>query len=95
MTREPILLDMTVEGGFVPPPGNATPPPGSRMVVWAVLIATFALAGVIALFTLWLLAILIPIAILAALVAYLALRFQLWRNRGSIQRGTIHWVRRG
>ena len=98
MGKEPAILDMTIEGEFVTPPlggpHSGKPPLGARLLFWAIVLAAVAFAGVIAVFALWLLAFLIPLALLAALVAYVAFRIQLWRNGGSIQAGRYRWGRR-
>ena len=94
MSKEPPILEMTAEGDFVVPPPGAKPPLGIRMLIWTFSVAAIAVACVVAVFALWLLAFLIPVAAVAALAAYVAFRYQVWRGRGSIQGGTIRWVRR-
>ena len=98
MTEKPPILEMTVEGDFVDPPqgrpGTQRVPFGTRVLIWASVVAVIAVGCAIAVFALWLLAVLIPVALIAALVAYAALRFQMWRNGGSVPGGTVRWVRR-
>jgi hypothetical protein len=71
-------LNMTPDGQFVDPPA---PSLSARILRAAILLAV--LAGMIGLaaLALWFALILIPIAIGAALVAWAAFRFRLWRMR--------------
>ena len=57
-------------------------------------IAAIAVSCAVAVFALWLLAFLLPVAAVAALVAYAVFRYQMWRGGGSIRGGTIRYVRR-
>ena len=85
---------MTLEGEFVSPPPNAKPPLGTRVLIWSAAIAAIAIGCAVAVFALWLLAVLIPVALIAAVIAYGVFRYQMWRNGGSVPGGTIYWVRR-
>jgi hypothetical protein len=73
---EPEPLDMTLDGRFREPPA---PPVSMQIGRIAVVVATLAAAGAIALLALWFALMLIPIAIGAGLVAYGMLRYQRWR----------------
>ena len=94
MREEPPILEMTIEGDFITPPQPPRPPLGTRVLIWTAAVAAVAISLAVAVFALWLLAFLIPVALIAALIAYGVFRYQLWRNGGSIQGGTIRWVRR-
>jgi hypothetical protein len=74
-------IDMTPEGDIVPParPGLSWP---MRIGIGAVIVAVLAGLAASAAIFLWLASVLIPIAVVAALIAYAALRFQLWRLKG-------------
>ena len=91
MTQEQTPIEMTIEGEFVRPMPEGKPPLGTRVLVWAAVIAALAGAGVVAVFAIWLLAILIPIALLAAVLAYAAFRYHLWRSGGSVQTLSFRW----
>ncbi len=67
---------MTIDGRFQ---GPARPSWPVRLGVAAVIVAVVAGGIAAALLALWLALILIPVAIVAGLVAWAALRFQLWR----------------
>ncbi len=89
MTQKPPILEMTIEGDFVDPPRMPRVPFGTRVLIWASVVAAIAIAGAVAVFALSLLAVMIPIALVAAVIAYGVFRYQMWRNGGPIQ-----WVRR-
>ncbi len=79
--RYRLEIDMRPDGSFREP---AKPPLAARIFFWAVLVATIAGSVVVAALALWFALALIPLAIGAAIVAYLAFRFQLWRAAGSV-----------
>ena len=78
--HQPPLLDMTPEGGFRTPP---RPSVGLRLVVGATLLAVLAGVGAVMALALWLALALIPVAIVAAAVAYVAFRVRQWRAGGA------------
>jgi hypothetical protein len=86
--KRPVVteIDMTVDGQFLPPPGGAAAPLASRLLRAAVVLGVLATLVAVVALTLWVALALIPIAIGIGLVAYLALRFQLWRS-GALHRG--------
>ena len=75
--RVPPRIDMTVDGRFITPSRPNWP---MRIATAAILVALVAGALAIALLTLWLLATLLPIAIIAAAIAWVAYKFQAWRG---------------
>lgn len=75
----PRQIDMTPDGRFVTPPPT---PIASRLFRYAVVLAVVAGAAAIAALALWVALLLIPIALAAALIAYAAFRWRMWR-RGS------------
>jgi len=79
--RYPPELDMRADGSFRLPP---RPPILTRIFIWAAVIAVIAGGLAAAAFALWLALILVPVALLAAVIAWLAFRFQLWRARSSV-----------
>ena len=80
--RYRLEIDMRPDGSFR---GPAKPPLAARIFFWAILVATITGAVVIAALALWVALALIPLAIGAAIVAYLAFRFQLWRSGVSLR----------
>ena len=81
--RVPPELDMRADGSFrLPQPPR--PPILTRVFIWAAVIAVIAGGLALRAFALWIALILVPVALLAAVIAWLAFRFQLWRARGSV-----------
>jgi hypothetical protein len=72
------LLDMTPDGAFRPPAG---PPLSARIIGVAVLVAVIAGAVAFAAFALWIALLLVPVFLLAVLVAVGMLRFRIWQAR--------------
>jgi hypothetical protein len=87
------IIDMTLEGEFVSPPPLARPPAGARIMVWAILAMVLAVTVLIVALTFWFVVMILPLVLAAALVAYLALRFQLWRTGRTFtfRRGPGAW----
>ncbi len=82
-TRQPPLLDMTPEGEFRAPAFRLSWPMRIGLVALGVsfvagIVATFALLVSLVLF-------IIPVALAAGVVAYVAVRLQLWRTKGGRQ----------
>lgn len=75
---------MTINGEFRTPP---KPPILTRILIWAVIIAVITGGFALAAFALWLALIILPVALGAAVVAWMIWRFQMWRARSSIGRG--------
>lgn len=71
-------IDMTPDGQFRAPPPT---PWATKLLRWAIVIAVGAGALALAGLVLWFALMLIPIAIAAALVAYGALRWRMWKSR--------------
>lgn len=78
---------MRLDGTFRTPPQPARPPLASRIFFWAVLVAVAAAALSIAAFALWIALIILPVALGAAVIAWLAFRFQVWRARSRYRAG--------
>jgi hypothetical protein len=74
-------IDMTPEGEMLPPPRAGLSWP-MRIGVGALIVAVLCGLAASAAILLWLASVLSPIAVVAALIGYAALRFQLWRMRG-------------
>ena len=73
-----IVLDMTPDGQFRGPPRV---PLSTRLLGIALAITAITAALAIAALALWFALILIPVALGAAAVAWLAWRYRLWRAR--------------
>jgi len=73
--RIPPELDLLPDGSYRP----RLPPMASRIFAWAIVIAAVAAALAVAAVALWFALILIPVVVVAGLIAWLAFRYQLWR----------------
>jgi len=67
------------------------PPIATRILIWAVVIAVLAGALSVAAFALWLAFIILPVALAAGVIAWLAYRYQLWRARSSVSQQRDVW----
>ncbi len=72
---------MTLNGEFVPPPRV---PIGSRILLWAIIIAVIGGALSLAAFALWLALLILPVALAAGVIAWGLYRFQVWRAGKSL-----------
>ena len=81
--RLPPQIEMRLDGDLLPPP----PTWPMRLAGTAIIVAV--LTGVIAVAALafWVALALIPVALVAGVVAWAAIRFQLWRNGRHFGRG--------
>ena len=78
--REPPELDLLPDGSYRP----RRPPVAARIFAYAIVIAVVAAALALAALALWFALILIPIVLVAGLIAWLAFRYQVWRaGRGA------------
>jgi len=73
--RRPPELELLPDGSYRP----RRPPVAARIFAWAMVIAVVAAALALAAFALWFALILIPVVVVAGLIAWLAFRFQVWR----------------
>lgn len=71
----PPELDLLPDGSYRP----RRPPVSSRIFAWAIVVAVVAAALVAAALALWFALILIPVMVVAGLIAWLAFRYQVWR----------------
>jgi len=83
------IIEMTLEGEFVSPPPPPRLPVATRIMVWAIVAMVLAIAVLIVALTFWVVVMILPLILGAALVAYLAFRYQMWRGGRSftIRRG--------
>jgi len=83
------IIDMTLEGEFASPPRPPRPPIGARIMLWAIVAMVLAVTLLIVAVTFWFVVMILPLVLAAALIAYLAFRYQLWRA------GRTFTIRRG
>jgi hypothetical protein len=85
--RRPPELEMNLQGEFVQPP---TPPLATRILFWAVVVAAIAGALSVAAFAISLAFVILPVAVIAAGVAWLMYRFRMWQlHRSAGARGNL------
>jgi len=77
--RLPPELDMMPDGSLRP----RQPPLASRVFRWAVIVALLAGALAVAALALWFALLLIPVAVAAVVIAWLAFRYQVWKASRS------------
>jgi hypothetical protein len=78
------IIDMTLEGEFTAPPPPPGPPLGARIMLWAIVAVVLCVAVLIVALTFWFVLLIMPLAMLAALIGFLAIRYQIWRHGQSI-----------
>ena len=81
--QRPPQIDMLPDGTIRQP---VKPPLTTRLFFWAVVVALIAGGVSIAAFALWIALIILPVALGAAVIAYLTFRFQVWRRRNLMAR---------
>ena len=84
---------MTLEGEFVSPPAAAQTADRHAHLLWAIVAMVLAVTALIVALTFWFVVMILPLLFGAALIAYLAFRYQLWRAGGvfTIRRGPGGW----
>ena len=82
--RSPPELDLLPDGSY----RTRRAPIAARIFAWAVVVAVVAGALALAAVALWVALILIPVVVVAGLIAWLAFRYQVWRA-ASGRRTTI------
>ena len=82
------IIDMTPTGEFPRPPGT---PVSTQILRTAIMVAVLTGGLALAAFALWVALLLIPIAMAAATVGWLAWRWRVWQLRGrySAASGTV------
>jgi len=77
------LIEMTLQGDIIAPP----PQPSwlTRIAAAAVILAVMAGVAAFLVFSLWIFVALIPVIVIGGLVAYGAIKLQLWRLRSMGQ----------
>ena len=80
MDRTPPTLDMLPDGRFGP--GPKTLPLSTKLMIGGAIVAVLAGAIAIAMVAIWLIMMLIPIMIVAGVIAYAAYRIKRWRLLG-------------
>jgi hypothetical protein len=87
------IIDMTLSGEFVSPPRHPRPPIGAQIMLWAIVVMVLAATALIVALTFWFVLMILPLVLAAAVIGYVAFRYQLWRAGRSfmVRRGPPGW----
>jgi fatty acid desaturase len=83
--RPPPELDLLPDGSY----RTRRAPIAARIFGWAVVVAVVAAALALAAVALWVALILVPVVVVAGLIAWVAFRYQVWR--ATTARRTTIW----
>lgn len=83
MNRIPPVIDMAPDGTFRTQPPGLRAPLSFKLLLGATIVAVVAGAAAVAALALWVVALLLPVAVIAAAVAWGAYKYRVWRRRGA------------
>lgn len=89
-SRTPPVLDMSPDGTFRTKPSGLRAPLSFKLLLGATIVAVMAGAFAIAALALWVAALLLPVVIIAAAVAFGAFRYRQWRRGGVVGARSIY-----
>ena len=82
MNRIPPVIDMAPDGTFRTKPPGMRAPLSFKLLLGATIVAVLAGAAAVAALALWIAALLLPVVVIAAVVAWGAYKYRAWRRRG-------------
>ena len=82
MNRIPPVIDMAPDGTFRTKPPGMRAPLSFKLLLGATIVAVLAGAAAVAALALWIAALLLPVVVIAAVVAWGTYRYRAWRRRG-------------
>ncbi len=83
MNRIPPVIDMAPDGTFRTKPSGMRAPLSFKLLLGATIVAVLAGAAAVAALALWIAALLLPVVVIAAAVAYGAYKYRNWRRGAS------------
>ena len=86
MSNRPPTIDMTPEGQFRPAPRPPGVPLSFKLLVGGVIVAVLAGAAAVAALAVTLVSMLLPVIVIAAVVAWASFKYRQWRARGTALR---------
>lgn len=92
MNRIPPVIDMAPDGTFRTKPSGLRAPLSFKLLLGATIVAVLAGAAAVAALALWIAALLLPVVVIAAAVAYGAYKYRVWRRgaSGAAARSVYH-----
>lgn len=82
--RTPPVIDMAPDGTFRTKPSGLRAPLSFKLLLGATIVAVVAGAFAVAALALWVAAMLLPVVIIAAFVAFAALKYRRWRRGTAV-----------
>lgn len=83
MNRIPPVIDMAPDGTFRTRPPGMRAPLSFKLLLGATIVAVLAGAAAVAALALWIAALLLPVVVIAAAVAWGAYKYRTWRRGAS------------
>lgn len=80
MNRIPPVIDMAPDGTFRTKPSGMRAPLSFKLLLGATIVAVLAGAAAVAALALWVAALLLPVVVVAAAVAWVAYKYRVWRR---------------
>ncbi len=92
MSRIPPVIDMAPDGTFRTKPPGMRAPLSFKLLLGATIVAVLAGAAAVAALALWIAALLLPVAVIAVVVAWGTYQYRVWRRRGASGAGRpVHY----
>ncbi len=90
MNRIPPVIDMAPDGTFRTTPSGKRAPLSFKLLLGATIVAVLAGAAAVAALALWVAALLLPVVVIAAAVAWGTYRYRRWRRGPTVARQSIY-----
>ena len=91
MNRIPPVIDMAPDGTFRTKPPGMRAPLSFKLLLGATIVAVLAGAAAVAALALWIAALLLPVAVIAVVVAWGVYKYQAWRRGGSVGARSVYY----
>lgn len=89
MNRIPPVIDMAPDGSFRSHPAGPRAPLSLKLLLGATAVAVLAGAAAVAALALWVVSMLLPVVVIAAVVAWGTYRYRRWRRGGPVRARTV------
>lgn len=91
MNRIPPVIDMAPDGTFRTRPPGMRAPLSFKLLLGATIVAVLAGAAAVAALALWIAALLLPVVVIAAAVAWGAYKYRTWRRGASGSARSVYY----